>query len=290
MKNKLQLNYSWFLIILIVLVDLTIFVLSKNDFSFWLITFGVSLLLFVSILLNNPLLLDSNQSKDKKDFMAIAIHEINGPMAAIKGYLSMVLEGVSGKIDQKAKENINKAMTNVFRLDDLLNDLIDVERLSHGKISFEMQPTNISDLIINSLDKFKTQAAKKNIKITYIMPSNPLPLILIDPDKTTQLIEELIKNALKYTLKGEIKISHLIEKGRLFTLVADSGIGLATDDQKHLFEKFYRVQNEKTQDISGTGLGLWITRELVRRMDGEIFLSSKENIGSQFSIAFRIIK
>ncbi len=227
--------------------------------------------------------------KMKDDFISVASHEMKTPMASIKGYLSMIFEGVAGKIDQKAKDHLDKVYANVKRLDTLVNELLDVSRLEQNRVQFDMQPIKMGDLINQIIGEIKVKADEKKLYIKYQDLPEPKPQIFADPDKIAQVLDNIIGNAIKYTPKGGIEISHQIENDRLKTLIKDTGIGMSAEDRKHLFEKFYRIQNEKTMDIPGTGLGLWITRELVHRMNGEIYVDSMENVGSQFTLIFPII-
>jgi len=228
--------------------------------------------------------------KMKDDFISIASHELKTPMAAIKGYLSMIFEGVAGSVDQKAKTHLEKVYANVKRLDTLVNELLDVSRLEQQRIQFDMQPLDISQPIKQIISELQVKADEKKLYIKYQELPDPKPMIFADGERIGQVLDNVIGNAIKYTHKGGIEIFHRIEGGKLQTMIKDTGIGMAPEDRTRLFEQFYRIQNEKTMDIPGTGLGLWITRELVRRMNGEIYADSMENVGSQFTIVFSIIK
>ena len=228
--------------------------------------------------------------KMKDDFISIASHELKTPMAAIKGYLSMIFEGVAGKVDQKAREHLEKALANVKRLDVLVNELLDVSRLEQGRMQFDMQAVDITKIIKEVISELKIKADEKKLKITYQEPPEPQPPIFADPDRIAQILDNLLGNAIKYTLKGSIQIYHQVEKDNLKTIIRDTGIGMAPEDRRRLFEKFYRIQNEETANIPGTGLGLWITREIIRRQNGEIYVDSMKGVGSQFMIIFPIIR
>ncbi|KKQ90865.1 MAG: Two-component sensor histidine kinase [Berkelbacteria bacterium GW2011_GWA1_39_10] len=230
--------------------------------------------------------------KMKDDFISIASHELKTPMAAIKGYLSMIFEGVGGKVDQKARDHLDKAFANVRRLDVLVNELLDVSRLEQGRMQFDMQPMDITKNITEVISEIKVKADEKKLTIKY-EPDNSLnktrPNIFVDSDKIAQVLDNLLGNAIKYTFKGGVEISHQVEDNHLKTIIKDTGIGMSPEDRKRLFEKFYRIQNDQTINIPGTGLGLWITREIIHRMNGEIYVDSMKDVGSQFTIVFPII-
>ena len=227
--------------------------------------------------------------KMKDDFISIASHELKTPMAAIKGYLGMIFEGVAGKVDAKARDHLDKVFANVKRLDILVSELLDVSRLEQGRMQFDMQPLDIFSVIKQVASELKVNADAKNLNITYQELPEPRPKIFADTDRVAQILDNVLGNAIKYTFKGGITISHTTDGKVLNTIIKDTGVGMTPEDRKRLFEKFYRIQNEKTMDIPGTGLGLWITREIVHKMNGEIYADSMENVGSQFTISFPII-
>jgi len=228
--------------------------------------------------------------KMKDDFISIASHELKTPMAAIKGYMGMLFEGVAGKFDAKAKDHLNRVMGNVRRLDVLVNELLDVSRLEQERIQFDMQAMDIAKIITEVTNELTVQAEEKKLSVEYQPLPPPHPLIFADPDRIAQILDNVIGNALKYTFRGGVVIYHRIEGNYLKTTVKDTGVGISLQDQKHLFERFHRIRTEKTMDIPGTGLGLWIARELVLRMNGKIYATSQENVGSEFTIAFPIIR
>lgn len=267
--------YSQSLLVLIITVIIVLLLLI-NHFRF-----------FEYALLFNRLK-EVDQMKD--DFISIASHELKTPMAAIKGYLSMIFEGVSGKVDDKAKKNLEKVYANVKRLDSLVNDLLDVSRIEQGRMKFDLKSTDMSSLIKQVVDELKVKADEKNLKIIYEPKPEVNCQIMADPTRIVQVLDNIIGNAIKYTLEGSISIYHQIEDNNLKTFIKDTGVGMSPEARKRLFEKFYRIQNKKTENVPGTGLGLWITREIIHKMKGEIYVDSMENIGTQFTIVFPIVK
>ncbi len=226
----------------------------------------------------------------KDDFISMVSHELKTPMAAIKGYMAMIFEGVAGKIDQKAKIHLEKVLANIKRLDALVDALLDVSRLEQGRMQFDMQSVDMTKVLTTVTSSIDVQAKEKKLKLEYQPLPSPCPLIFADPERLDQIFENVIGNAIKYTFKGGVSIYHRLEEDQLKTIVQDTGIGMAKQDMKDLFKRFYRIRNEKTIDIPGTGLGLWITKEIVLKMNGQIYAESKEGIGSIFTIIFPIVK
>lgn len=227
--------------------------------------------------------------KMKDDFISMASHELKTPMAAIKGYISMMMEGIAGKMDQKAKDHLIKIDNNVKRLDSLVTELLDVSRLEQGRMQFDMQPIDVSANVGKTITSYKDMATEKKLYLKEEKPAK-LPQIFADSDRLQQVFDNIIGNAIKYSLKGGVTIIYKEEDKNLLVIVKDTGIGMSAADRKELFNQFYRIKNEKTAEISGTGLGLWISREIVRKMGGDIFVDSMENAGSQFTISLPIIK
>ncbi|MCK4525411.1 MAG: ATP-binding protein, partial [Candidatus Andersenbacteria bacterium] len=133
-------------------------------------------------------------------------------------------------------------------------------------------------------------ADEKKLLLEYKEPKEKLPLVLADPERLKQALINLIGNSIKYTEKGSIEVTTKIENDKLEIKIADTGIGMSAEDQKHLFEKFHRVQNEKTAKIIGTGLGLWITKQIVELMNGKIYLESMKDVGTQVTVKLNLVK
>ncbi len=220
----------------------------------------------------------------KDDFISIASHELKTPIAAIRGYLSNIVDGVGGSIDEKARANIGIVDKQASRLNDLVNDLLNVSRLEQGRLQFEFEPLNMSKFVGEVVDNLSIQAQEKNLELKY-EPMNDIE-ISADQNRLREVLTNIIGNAIKYTLSGSVNIYHVIDKDRIKTIIKDTGVGMSPESRKNLFTKFYRIKTDATRDIPGTGLGLWITKEMVEKMRGEIFVDSMENSGSQFTITF----
>ena len=286
----------------IALVDMTMSLqdtdaINKKNLNTSLIILGITIFLVLLLLINHFRFFEytvlfkrlKEVDKMKDDFISIATHEMKTPMAAIKGYISMMFEGLTGEYDQKTKLHLEKIYVNIQRLDLLLTETLDVSRLEQGRMQFNMQPYDISEIIGASILTLEDQAKEKGLALTETkLPS--MPLVFIDPERLRQVTDNLIGNAIKYTLKGSVTISYQMADGKLSTIIKDTGIGMSDHDRKSLFTQFYRIKNEKTVDIPGTGLGLWISREIIRKMNGKIIIESKENVGSTFTIQLPYMK
>ncbi len=223
----------------------------------------------------------------KDEFISIASHELRTPVTLIKGYLSMVTEGAFGKIESPEMEKgINMASRATKRLEMLVNDLLEVSRLEQGRFQINNVKIDPAPIVAEVVEQFKTQAAEKNLALEYLAPAEKLPEIMADPERLKQVLVNLIGNSIKYTEKGSVKVSAEVKNQMVEIRIIDTGIGMSAEDQQRLFQKFYRVQNERTSKIIGTGLGLWITKQMVELMKGKITVESMEGVGTQTAVRF----
>lgn len=228
--------------------------------------------------------------KLKDEFVFIAAHELKAPVAAIKGYLTLLIDGTVGKIDEVAKEFMIKIKNSNERLIQLVTDLLQIARTEAGAIKIEIHPVNIEEAILPIINEFKIEAEKRRITIDY-QKFLELPKIYADLDRLKEIFANLISNAIKYNLdNGKVFIYHQIKNEHLLTFVKDTGLGIPKDQQGKIFQKFFRVQSKATEDIQGTGLGLFIVKQLVEKMNGKIWFESEEGKGTTFIISLPIAK
>lgn len=228
--------------------------------------------------------------KLKDEFVFIAAHELKAPVAAIKGYLTLLIDGTVGKIDEIAKEFMIKIKNSNERLIQLVTDLLQIARTEAGAIKIEIHPVNIEEAILPIINEFKIEAEKRRITIDY-QKFLELPKIYADLDRLKEIFANLISNAIKYNLdNGKVFIYHQIKNEHLLTFVKDTGLGIPKDQQGKIFQKFFRVQSKATEDIQGTGLGLFIVKQLVEKMNGKIWFESEEGKGTTFIISLPIAK
>lgn len=226
--------------------------------------------------------------KLKDEFVFIAAHELRTPVTAIKGYISMILGGTFGQVPQKINKNLAIINEANERLVQLVQDLLEIARSDSGKMKINLSPISISDNIKTTINELKSLSGKKRIKIKYTETGDEIK-IKADAYKLKEVLSNIIGNAIKYTPgKGDIEISHEIKGQFLITHIKDHGMGMSEENIKKLFSKFYRIQTDKTADIKGTGLGLFICKEIIERMNGQIWVKSKEGQGSIFSFSLLI--
>lgn len=224
----------------------------------------------------------------KDDFISMASHELRTPLTIIRGYAEFASE--AKELSSETKEYISIINTSTKELDTLVSDMLDVSRMEQGRMLFTMVKINPEEIIGKVVESFVLNAKEKGLSISFDKTKiENNQYINIDVDKLRQILVNLVGNSVKYTFKGEIKVSQYLEKGRLYIRISDTGVGMSEEERVRLFEKFYRIRTKETEDVRGTGLGLWITSKIIKEMNGNISVESIKGVGSHFIVSFPII-
>ena len=216
----------------------------------------------------------------KRELVSIATHELRTPITGIKGYLDMIMQGDMGEVNPDVKETIEEVVKINQRLADLVDDLLNVGRIEEGRIEIKPVPMDLGKLVSDVAGELSIQAEDKKLEL--VEPKMTGVQVKADPERTRQVLVNLIGNAIKYTEAGKVEIAIEKNEGKVTCHIKDTGLGISALEQKKLFAKFYRVKTEKTRTITGTGLGLWITKSLIEMMGGQIGVTSTEGKGSDF--------
>ena len=239
------------------------------------------------------------EQNQQTDFISTAAHEMRTPVATIEGYLGMILNPKICNIDDSAREYATKAHTSVQHLGQLFRDLLDITKADDGRL--ETHPSLLDAIIATRqlvetfrpkadakglLLNFKNDASKNDEAAHGIRVLSPPAIIYADLDYFNEAVGNLIENAIKYTQEGSVTVSVDVNGDRARISVTDTGIGIPPEDIPHLFQKFYRVDNSETREISGTGLGLYLIKKLVTAMGGTVGVSSEYGKGSVFWAEF----
>jgi signal transduction histidine kinase len=218
----------------------------------------------------------------KNEFISMAAHELRAPLTAIRGFLSMVIDGDTGPITPKASEFLRDSMVSSERMIRLVNNMLDVGRIEEGRLTLSPSLFNISKVMKAVHGEFQGEALNKGLEFTCKIPEGVSDQVYVDEDKIHEVIVNLVSNAIKYTETGSVTIE--VSNPNLETIrveVKDTGAGISAEEQKKLFQKFYRVQSVVGKTI-GTGLGLYISKLLIERFGGSIGLISESGKGSNF--------
>jgi signal transduction histidine kinase len=218
----------------------------------------------------------------KDDFISMASHELRTPLTAIRGYADELRTIHTRSADEM--EMLSRIDVSAKELDQLIADILDVARIQEGRLRYTMQKIDPHVTVRSVCDALRPIAEQKGISLVENVTDSVR--IQADGDRFRQILTNLVGNALKYTEKGEVRVRSLVEKTTLVIRISDTGIGMTADEQKHLFEKFYRAPGRDVQDKAGTGLGLWITKQLIEGMNGTITVESIRGVGSHFIVSF----
>jgi len=218
--------------------------------------------------------------------LSLASHQIRAPLAAIKGFAQLIIEGSYGHVEEKTKEALGKMKRSADDLIDLINTLLDMRKIDEGRMEYAFAPADMVKLVSEVVESLKPLAVSRGLAFTFLAPKKEM-MVNADAPKLRQVIQNVIDNAIKYTPAGFVKVE-LYEVGdAVMFSVTDSGVGFAPEIGPHLFEEFVRDDRIKKQ-ILGTGLGLYIARKMIEAHGGRIWAESKGlEKGSTFFVTLK---
>jgi len=228
----------------------------------------------------------------KTEFVSLAAHQLRTPLSAVKWILRMLLDGEIGKLSKEQKEFLKDGYESNQRMINLVNDLLNVARIEEGRYLYALALTDMEKLISPILDHFKEYCQERGVGFIYKKPGSKLPKVLIDAEKISIAIENIIDNAAKYTLKGgSVTVSLKCDKkNNIEICVKDTGMGIIESQKKNIFSKFFRGANVVRKETDGSGLGLFIAKNIIEAHRGRIWFESEENKGTTFCFTIPIKK
>ena len=221
----------------------------------------------------------------RTEFLGNVSHELRTPIFAIQGYIETLLDGAID--DEKVNKTfLQKANNHTLNLNNLLNDLIDISMIESGQMQMSFRYFNIHEFLEQIINEIKPYAEKKNIELNFVSPNNTLQLFG-DRQRLKQVIINLTLNAIKYTNTGFVEVGVTDERNFGKIYVRDTGIGISEKDINRIFERFYRVDKDRSREVGGTGLGLAIVKHIVEAHGSKISVTSELGKGSEFSFLLK---
>jgi len=250
----------------------------------------------------------------KSEFISIASHQLRTPLTAIKGFISLLLEGSYGKVEAKQEDVLNKVYSSNDRLIKLVEDLLNVSRMESGRMQFDLKPTDMKDICKEIIDTFYIRAKDAKLSLEYKPTEEELPKVMVDGIKMKEVISNLVDNAIKYCPKGGVSLKVELSENSKFQIpndksnsnvqnpkfgeggvvritVSDTGIGIPQEELPYLFGKFSRGKDISRLNTSGTGLGLYVGKAIVEANGSRIWAESDgEGKGSRFIVEIPVVQ
>ncbi|MFA7193982.1 MAG: HAMP domain-containing sensor histidine kinase [Candidatus Paceibacterota bacterium] len=227
----------------------------------------------------------------KTEFVSLASHQLRSPLAKIQGYSSMILEEEFGKLPENLKEPLQRIFLSSQNLGSLLNDFLDVAQIEKGQAVYDLKPVNVVEVLNKVSDSFKDVFDNTGIafKTTYDKTSEAK--VLGDFKKIESAVSKILDNAIRYTPQGQITLSLAEKNDDLIITIKDTGVGIDQEEIDELFQKFRRGKNSYNVSVAGSGLGLYVAREIVESQEGRIWLKSEgTGKGASAFIAFPLLR
>lgn len=221
-------------------------------------------------------------SRMKSEFISVVSHQLRSPLSNLRWAIELLMSGRLGKIEEKQTEYFRILKENSGRMGELVSDLLIVSRIETATLPQKRKEISLEDLIKKLISEFKPFAQASNVEIEFKSEEN-LPKILADPSQIRLVVENLLDNAVRY-IKDRGKVKMLLSRRgqNLYFEIEDNGVGIPKEDQKYIFQKFFRSENILRYQTQGSGLGLYISKAIIERSGGKIGFKSQEGVGSTF--------
>lgn len=278
-------------IITITIMTATYCVSQKYDSPEFVVVSECSVVILILIIGNSIIRLVEQiigLNKMKSEFVSVASHQLRTPLSAIKWETELLLTKFKKGLSDKQLKNIENIDSLSTRMTKLVNDLLDVARIEQKRLILKRELSDLSKVAEEVCDEAMIVAKARNIEIVSNLAKN-IPKISSDPNRLKMVMENLVNNAIKYTTnRGKIEIKLSKKSGILTFSVKDNGVGIPEEQHDRVFDKFFRSDNIVKYQTEGTGLGLYISKNIIGQLGGEIWFQSVEGLGSIFSFSLPI--
>ncbi len=228
--------------------------------------------------------------KLKSEFVSIASHQLRSPLTAMKGYASLLLEGSYGKFPDKAREPLSRIFESTNLMVESVDDFLNVSRIEQGKMKYNKTDFDITELVNTVVAELTSVAKEKGLSLSFDIKNTPPFKINADLGKIKQVLYNLLDNSIKYTPEGSIEVTVLNKGDFIQFKIKDTGVGISKETLAILFDKFVRADNAHKVNVLGTGLGLYVAKQMVEAHGGKIWAESDgEGKGSSFFVELKTV-
>jgi signal transduction histidine kinase len=224
-------------------------------------------------------------SETKTRFLSDMSHELRAPLASMINLTRLLLARSDGPLTAEQEYQVTLIQRSAESLSEMVNDLLDIAKIEARKVELRLEEVSVAEIFAGLRGMFRPLATNEQVALVFVDPDEPI-VLTTDAQRVAQVLRNLVSNALKFTTEGEVRVTaHAVGDGAAVRLeVADSGVGIAPQDQARIFEDFTQVDGPIQKRVRGTGLGLPLTRKLARLLGGAIELESRPGEGSRFSL------
>jgi len=246
------------------------------------VIFLTTVLLIIATIITRSFERLAEANRMKSEFVSVVSHQLRSPLSNLKWALEFLMSGRADPISEKQLEYFKILKENSERMTELVSDLLIVSRIEQGRMPLKKEKVSLEDLVREVVKRVEVFAKASNVEISF-KSEKGLPHILIDPSQLKLVVENLLDNAVRYiSEKGKVEIRLRKEGGGVLFETKDNGVGIPEDDQKYIFQKFFRSENALRRQTEGSGLGLYIVKSIIEKSGGKTGFRSRENIGSTF--------
>jgi two-component system NtrC family sensor kinase len=247
-----------------------------------IVIFITTLLFIIAFIIIQSFERLAEANRMKSEFVSIVSHQLRSPLSNLRWVIELLMSGRISSVSEKQTEYFRILKENSERMKELVSDLLTVSRIEQGKLSLKKERISLQSLIEKVIKEVEIFAGASNVEISFDSEEN-LPQIIVDPDQIKLVIGNLLDNAIRYIKeRGKAEIDLKKKNDNLYVEVKDNGIGIPKDDQKYIFQKFFRSANIKRHQTEGSGLGLYIAKSIIEKSGGKMGFKSQEGIGSIF--------
>ena len=241
-----------------------------------------AILFIIAVIITDSFERLAEANRMKSEFVSIVSHQLRSPLSNLRWALELLMSGKIGKIEEKQLEYFTILKENSNRMKELIEDLLIVSRIETAKLLIKKMEFSLEDLVKELIKELTPFALASNVEIKFLNKED-LPKVFADPSQIRLVIENLSDNAIRYINgKGIVEIKVERKEKNLYLEIRDTGVGIPEEEQKYIFQKFFRSENALRYQTQGSGLGLYISRAIIEKSGGKIGFKSQKGIGSTF--------